>query len=71
MSQGIFRVSIRMWLTLLTMIEQRRAFISGTISLRVMASHAYSYKKFWYVDCVIVSPKVPSNPKITQMPVVR
>jgi hypothetical protein len=36
-----------------------------------MASHAYSYKKFWYVDCEIVSPKVPNNPKIIQMPVVR
>ena len=39
--------------------------------LRVMASHAYSYKKFWYVDCEIVSPKVPNNPKLIQMPVVR
>ena len=36
MSQGIFRVSIRMWLTLLTMIEQRRAFILGTISLLLL-----------------------------------
>ena len=36
-----------------------------------MASHAYSYKKFWYVDCEIVSPKVPNNPKLIQMPVVR
>ena len=35
-AQGIFRVSIRMWSTLLTMIERRRAFISGTISLLLL-----------------------------------
>ena len=28
-------------------------------------------KKFWHVDCEIVSPKVPNNPKLIQMPVVR
>ena len=27
--------------------------------LRVSASHAYSYKNFWYVDCEIVSPILP------------
>ena len=39
--------------------------------LQVMASHAYSYKKFWYVDCEILSPKGLRDPKPIQMPVVR
>ena len=39
--------------------------------LRVMASHAYSYKKLWYVDCEIVSPKAMRGSTLTQMPVVR
>ena len=39
--------------------------------LQVMASHAYSYKKFWYVDCDIVSFKVLREPTLIQMPVVR
>ena len=39
--------------------------------LQVLASHAYSSKKFWYVDCKILSPEVPEDEKIIQMPVVR
>ena len=39
--------------------------------LQVLASHAYSSKKFWYVDCKILSPEVPEEEKIIQMPVVR
>ena len=34
-----------------------------------MASHAYSYKKFWYVDCEIVSPKAMRGSTLIQMPV--
>jgi hypothetical protein len=32
--------------------------------LRVTASHAFSYKKFWYVDCEIVSPKAMRDPTL-------
>ena len=39
--------------------------------LKVMASHAYSYKRTWYVDCKILSPKELREPKPIQMPVVR
>ena len=39
--------------------------------LQVLASHAYSSKKFWYVDCKILSPEVPEEEKTIQMPVVR
>ena len=38
---------------------------------QVLASHAYSSKKFWYVDCKILSPEVPEDEKIIQMPVAR
>ena len=40
------------------------------MDLQVMASHAYSSKTFWYVDCKILSPEVPKDEKIIQMPVV-
>jgi len=39
------------------------------VDLQVMASHTYSSKKFWYVDCKILSPEVPEDEKIIQMPV--
>ena len=38
--------------------------------LQIMASHAYSYKKFWYVDWKIVSPD-PQNQSMIQLPVMR
>jgi hypothetical protein len=39
--------------------------------LRVIASHASSYKKFWYVDCEIVSPEAMRGSTLIPMPVVR
>ena len=41
------------------------------VDVQVMASHAYSVKKFWYVDCEIVSPKALREPEPIQIPVVR
>jgi hypothetical protein len=41
------------------------------MDLQVMASHAYSVKKFWYVDCEIIAPKALREPEPIQIPVIR
>ena len=44
---------------------------NDTTDLQIMAVHAYSYKKFWYVDWKVISPDNSRDQTLIQIPVTR
>ena len=44
---------------------------NDTTDLQIMSVHAYSYKKFWYVDWKVISPGNSRDQTLIQIPVTR